>query len=57
MARRIPDIWLQDDEESGTAVCGCQLVNDERGVQLYMCKKHRRDVAAAYELKQLRKKA
>lgn len=39
-------VWLQPDEEEGTADCGCRLINDEEGARFLMCPTH----AAAVQL-------
>ena len=33
-------IWLQPDEEEGSACCGCRLINDEEGARFIMCPAH-----------------
>jgi hypothetical protein len=35
------EIWLQEDEEEGTADCGCRLIDDEEGARIIMCNKHK----------------
>lgn len=40
MQERTPYIWLQEDEESGRAVCGCELRNQNGGPALWLCPLH-----------------
>ena len=40
MPTKEPYIWLQEEEPEGTASCGCNLQNGERGPCLWLCPMH-----------------
>ena len=40
MSKRTPYIWLQENEERGRAVCGCELRNLNRGPAVWLCPLH-----------------
>lgn len=40
MGKRRPYIWLQENELSGRAVCGCELGNSSGGSAVWLCPIH-----------------
>jgi len=40
MTKKEPYIWLQENEEGGRAVCGCELRTGSTGPSLWFCPLH-----------------
>lgn len=38
--KKIPFIWLQENEEYGQAYCGCEIQNGEKGISFWQCEIH-----------------